>query len=395
METSLLGQRGLDIAIVGAGIGGITAALALQQTGFSPVVYEQAPELGDVGAGLSLSPNAVKALEHLGFGDFLAAQANEPLTQWTHHGETNENLVEIDRHPCRDEYGAPYYQIHRADFHAELVRRFENAGGGSLRLGKTLVDIENDSRNPVAIFDGGERVKADIIIGADGIRSVTRDALFDDRNVEFTGHMAWRGLIPAENLPGFFSEAASHVWVGPGLNFVVYPIRRGAMVNFVAFSKAETWVEESWSAKAEPGALKALFSNWCEPVQTVLTQMKEDQCYRWGLFSRDPLPVLYKGRVGLLGDAAHPMLPYFGQGASSAIEDALIMARCFAASDSADEALKRYNGSRLERVTTLQRESNFGGERLHSLNPYDLRDKPLKNEDALGIFRYDPITAAI
>ena len=394
MNTSL-GNKNLSIAIIGAGIGGMTAALALRQAGFSPTVFEQAPELGEVGAGLSLSPNAVKALDHLGLGDFLTAHANEPLTQWTRHGETNEDLVKIDRHPCRDQYGAPYLQIHRADFHAELVRRFESECGEALRLGKTLVGIENDSQKPVAIFDGGERVEADVIIGADGIRSVTREALFDDRSVEFTGHMAWRGLIPAENLPSFFSQAASHVWVGPGLNFVAYPIRRGAIVNFVAFSQAESWVEESWSAKAEPGALKALFANWCEPVQTVLGQLNERECYRWGLFSRNPLPVLYKGRIGLIGDAAHPMLPYFGQGASSAIEDGLVMARCFAASASADEALRRYNASRLERVTTLQRESNLGGERLHGLNPYDLRDKPLKNEDALGIFRYNPVTAPI
>lgn len=393
--TSQLDKQNLKIAIIGAGIGGMTAAIALRKAGFSPVVYEQAPVLGEVGAGLSLSPNAVKALEHLGLGGFLAESANEPLTQWTHHGETNEDLVKIDRRSCRDDYGAAYYQIHRADFHAELAKRFADDAEGSLVLGKTLSAVENDPENPVAVFDDGERVSADVIIGADGIRSAVRDNLFDDRNVKFTGHMAWRGLIPAEKLPSFFSDAASHVWVCPGLNFVCYPVRRGALVNFVAFSRAEDWVEESWSAKAEPGELKALFGHWCEPVQTILNHADEDTCFRWGLFSRDPLPVLYKERIALIGDAAHPMLPYFGQGASSAIEDSLVLARCFTASESVDEALERYNASRIERASTLQRESNLGGERLQGIDPYALRDKPLRNEDALGIFRYDPVTAPV
>jgi len=393
--TSLPISENLQITIVGAGIGGMMAAFALQRAGFSPIIYEQAPVLGEVGAGLSLSPNAVKALEHLGFGGFLAANANEPMTQWTHHGETNEDLVEIDRHPCRDQYGAAYYQIHRADFHSELVCRFKDIGRGDLILGKTLRDVDSHGERHAIIFEDGERCESDLIIGADGIRSVVRSALFDDCNVSFTGHTAWRGLIPAENLPDYFSKAASHVWIGPGLSFVCYPIRGGETVNFVAFSRAEDWVEESWSAKAEPGALRALFGRWCEPVQKILEQLNDDQCYQWGLFSRDPLSTLYQGNIVLIGDAAHPMLPYFGQGASSAIEDGLVLARCFEASSTVDEALQRYNSNRIDRVTTLQRESNLGGERLQGIDPYALRDQPLRNEDALGIFRYDPVTAAI
>lgn len=392
---SSIDKENLKIAIIGAGIGGLATAIALRKAGFSPVVYEQAPEIGEVGAGLSLSPNAVKALEHIGLGEFLAASANEPLTQWTHHGETNEDLVRIDRRSCQEEYGARYYQIHRADFHAELVKRFCENAPGALVLDKTLRAVENSPKHAAAIFEDGERVDVDLLIGADGVRSVARSCVFDDRNVTFTGHMAWRGLIPAEQLPPFFSEAASHVWVGPGLNFVCYPVRRGDIVNFVAFSRADEWVEESWSAKAEPGELRKLFGGWCEPVQTILDQLDDDTCFRWGLFSRDPLSTLYKDRIMLVGDAGHPMLPYFGQGASSAIEDAIVLGRCFEASDTVDECLERYNRARIERVTTLQHESNLGGQRLQSIDPYALRDKPLRNEDALGIFRYDPITAPV
>lgn len=384
-----------DIVIVGAGLGGLTLALGLAMKGFCPRVFEQASEVGEVGAGISISPNATRGLEWLGLGEFLQTQANEPLTQWTHHGETGEDLLGIDRHNCRDEYGAAYYQLHRADLHRELLRRCQEHDPEMLVLGARLVEVEHapDSAEncPVAVFDSGARVAADVLIGADGVRSAVRDHVFAAGDINFTGQAAWRGLIPARELPAWATEAVSHNWIGPGRTFVTYPIRGRELVNFVAFARTQEWFEESWSTPAQPGEIRSAFSDWCEPVKTILDAMDSKQSFRWGLFSRDPLESLVSGRVALIGDAAHPMLPFFGQGASSSIEDGVVLARCFAASASATEALERYDLVRTERVTHLQRESNLGAQRLQGLDPYVLRDQPVKNEDSLGIFRYDPV----
>lgn len=384
-----------QIVIVGAGIGGLCLALALAKIGLRPRVYEQASQIAEVGAGLSISPNATKALEWLGLADYLRAHANEPLVQWTHHGETGEDLLGIDRHDCRQEYGAAYYQIHRADAHNELFRRCLDVDRDMFVLGAKLVDVESLGSQAVAVFDSGAKVTADLLVGADGVRSTVRDRVFGAGDVEFTGQMAWRGLIPSEKLPDWATEAVSHNWIGPGRTFVSYPIRGQNLVNFVAFARSEKWIEESWSTPAKAGEIRNAFADWCDPVMSILSAMDEQRGFRWGLFTRAPLSSLVKERVVLIGDAAHPMLPFFGQGASSSIEDGIILARCIDAAATLDEALTRYGRVRTDRVTHLQRESNLGAERLQGLDPYVLRDQPVKNEDSLGIFRYDPVTVAV
>lgn len=383
------------ITIVGAGIGGLTLALGLARQGMRPRVIEQAPQVGEVGAGLSISPNASKGLQFLGLGEFLEVSANEPLIQWTHHGKTDENLVEIDRHGCRQQYGAAYYQLHRADLHNELVKRCLAHDPNMLQLNARLAEVQQGDSAVSAILDSGERIDSDVLIGGDGVRSTVRDTVFGGGDVTFTGQAAWRGLIPAAELPDWATEAVSHNWIGPGRTFVTYPIRGSELVNFVAFARTEEWFEESWSTPAKAGEIRAAFSDWCDRVMCVLDAMDNKQCFRWGLFSREPLSTLVAGRVALIGDAAHPMLPFFGQGASSAIEDGVVLSRCFGASSSTAEALARYDRVRLQRVSHLQAESNLGAQRLQGLDPYVLRDQPVKNEDSLGIFRYDPVTVPL
>ncbi|QIG53623.1 NAD(P)-binding protein [Altererythrobacter sp. BO-6] len=380
------------IAIVGGGIGGLTAGIALQKAGYEPLVYERAPQFGEVGAGLSISPNAVKGLESLGFADFLRATCNEPLDQFILHGQTGEQLQRFDRRDCRETYGGSYYQIHRADMLDALVKAF---GTRNCRMGKSLKTLEQRKDHILLGFDDNSSAEADIVIGVDGLRSVVRDILFDTPDPKFSGHVAWRALIPGNRLSPRATERSNINHIGAGQNLVTYPIRGTELVNMVALTRASGWVEESWNAKAKPAELAALFEGWAPYVTEVIAAIGEDDLYRWGLFIREPLKQWVKGRIGLLGDAAHPMLPYMGQGASSAIEDAVVLGRCFAACKDPVDALSFYERARVERAAFLQAESNLGGDRLQALDPYVLRDNPPKNEDALGIFSYDPSTVEL
>jgi salicylate hydroxylase len=372
----------IQIVIIGGGIGGLVAGIALQKAGFAPKIYERASTFGEVGAGLSISPNATLGLESLGLADFLAANANEPLDQMLFHGITGEPLISLNRRTTRETYGAAYYQLHRADLHKELVRRF---GIENCVMDCHLIDIRNNTLR----FANHPDVTADVVIAADGLRSVIRDTLFDPAPPVFSGHVAWRALVPADQLgPEFVqSRSTNHVC---GRNLVTYPVRQTALVNIVALTRSDHWAEESWSARADKAELLAEFEGWDSYVAGALAAIPCDAIHRWGLFVREPLNTWIKQRTALLGDAAHPMLPYMGQGASCAIEDGVVLGRCFAATADVDEALMLYENARIKRASMLQAESNLGGDRLQKLDPYMLRDQPLRNEDSLGIFAYDP-----
>lgn len=380
------------IAIIGGGIGGLTAGIALQKAGFAPVIYERAPEFGEVGAGISLSPNAVKGLEMQGFREFLAERANEPLDQFLFHGLTGEQLLNYDRRSCRDTYGGAYYQMHRADLLAGLVAAF---GAENCRMGKSLTGLSQSESGVTLRFADGTEERADCVIGVDGLRSVIRDILFDTPEPTFSGHVAWRALVPGVKLSARATARSNVNHIGPGQNLVTYPIRGTGLVNIVALTRAEGWTEESWNAKAHPSELAALFEGWADYVTDAIAAIGSEDLYRWGLFIRTPLSQWVKGRIALLGDAAHPMLPYMGQGASSAIEDGVVLGRCFAQGADPVEALQLYERARVERCAFLQAESNVGGDRLQALDPYFLRDNPPKNEDALGIFSYDPTSVEL
>ncbi len=385
-------DKTLNIAIVGGGIGGLAAGIALKKAGFSPRIYERAPEFGEVGAGISMSPNATLGLESLGFKDILNPLANEPLEQRLYHGETGELLKSFDRRNCRETYHAAYYQLHRADLLNMLINGF---GLENCAMTKSLQAIESREDGVTLSFEDGSTEDVDVAIAADGLRSIVRDTLFDSDPPEFSGHVAWRALVPAEKLGPQSIERLNINHLGTGRNIVSYPVRGTDLVNIVALTKVDNWVEESWNAKAPKSELAVHYEGWADYVVELLEAMPDDELYRWGLFVRKPLDNWISGRTALLGDAAHPMLPYMGQGASSAIEDGVILGRAFAAADDPGEALKIYADTRIERASLLQSESNLGGERLQAIDPYSFRDTPMKNEDSLGIFDYDPATVPL
>ena len=383
------------IAIIGAGIGGLSAALALARAGFLPRVYEQAPQLGEVGAGLSLSPNAVKALRFLGLEAATQPLADEPPQQITRHYQTGEVLVRIDRSDTTERYGAPYWQMHRADLHGLLAEALRELDPSSIVLGKQFSALELDAGGSRVEFNDGSAIDAKVVIGADGLKSQIRHQVFRQDDPVFSGFVALRGLIPASALAGVELAPGSCVFAGPNRIFVRYPVRHGALQNFVAFVRTEQWEAEGWSQTGDVAELKDHFSEFAPEVQQLLAAVPGGRCHKWGLFARDPLPSWVRGRVTVLGDAAHPMMPWFGQGAASAMEDGIVLARAMSLAENYDEALSRYEAARLERVTLMHRESLLGGERLSGQQTSALKDEPVRTEDSLGITEYDPATAPV
>ncbi len=388
-------MSGPAIAIVGAGIGGLAAAVAVARQGRAVAVYEQAPALGEVGAGISLSPNAVKGLWFLGLKDVLAAAADEPPIQVTRHYQTGEVLITVDRSDTVQRYGAPYLQMHRADLHRLLLRALEAQAPGSVHTDKALRGLTEHPDHVQLEFADGTAIAADVVIGADGLKSTVRAARFGSDEPEFTGYVAWRGLVPGERVEHLKLPPGSSVLAGPGRLFVRYPVRHGALVNYVAFARTQNWEAESWSQTGSIDEVLEAFSDFHDELKTIVSATPGRTCHKWGLFARQPVPEWVTGRIALLGDAAHPMLPWFGQGAATAIEDGVVLARALEAAGDPGEALQRYQAARQERLDLIYRESLLGGERLAGAEPQKLSDEAPRFEDTLGITTYDPATAPV
>jgi salicylate hydroxylase len=338
------------VAVVGAGLGGLTAAIALRQRGFDVTVYEQAEALGEIGAGIQLSPNAMRVLIALGLDRAFEAIAFEPnrhvVRNWKSGGIVSATQM---RGVFRPQYGAGYFGAHRADFHSVLQQAVP---AECIRLNARVTDVAQAHDRAALIFADGSRTESDVVIGADGIRSAVRESLFGPDAPRFTGHIVWRGLVPANALHKGLIEPDMTAWFGPKGTVVHYYVRRGEIVNWIAHYEAD-WREESWSVESDWREAAQAYAGWHPTLAELFS--RTERCYKWALYDRDPLPRWTHGRVTLLGDAAHPMLPYLAQGAAQAIEDGYVLADMLAQHrDDAQAALAAYEQERLPRTARIQ-----------------------------------------
>lgn len=384
------------IILVGAGIGGLTAALALQQSGQRVSVLEQAASLGEIGAGLTLTPNASRVLLHLGLGDVLADLGVVPDRGAVLDYRDGTELVSMERGDVSlRRHGAPYCQIHRADLHLALAAAVQANDGGCIRLHQRLTGLGQDADGVTAVFNEHSVVTGSLLVGCDGIHSAVRSQLFGNDEPRFTGYSAWRGLVPVEALPAGLIAPDSAVWIGPGRYLARYLVCRGRVLNYVAVARTSKWSEEGWTVRSTPAEVLAEFSDFAPEARTILAATAADECYRWGIFDRDPLPRWTQGRVTLLGDAAHPTTPFLGQGAAMALEDAMVLARAVAAGGISPSSLARYEAARLERTSAVTLESRDNGHHLTSCDPdqYDLSVH--HDAETLGLAAYDAVTVPV
>ncbi len=382
--------------LIGAGIGGLTCALALQRAGIAVQVFEQAPELGEVGAGLTLSPNGSMGIIGLGLEDQLTDAADPPSYQAVHHYKTGRVLVRRERGDLpQQQYGAPYYQIHRADLHEMLAKAVLANDSECIHLNHEFERFTQGQREARAWFRNGRSAPGRLLVGCDGVKSLVRSQLHESELPEFTGYVAWRGLAPAAKVPPEAVDPPSGIYIGPGHLFVRYLIRGGKTVNYVAFVRRDDWLTESWSQHSEVSEVLDEFCDFHPLVQSIISATPPELCYKWGLFSRRPLESWSVGRVSLLGDAAHPTLPFMGQGAVMAIEDGIVLARCLDASESVAEALRRYEAARVERTTLVMVNSAEIIHRFFAPDTDRFAERNNRNEESLGLFRYDPWSVPI
>ncbi len=373
--------RSLRVVVVGAGIGGLAAAGALRKLGCEVQIFERSAELGEVGAGLQIGPNGVKVLRALGLDDTLAGLAFEPTQivslAWDDaHLRFREPLKGV----AANKFGAPYITAHRADLHQLLQQKLPES---AIHLNAHCARVESHLDQAVATFADGRQIEADVIVGADGIRSTVREAMFGAAPARYTEQMGWRGIVsigdvptnvgPGRSVPIDRSEYVG--WIGPTGHVICYPIRGGALYNLFVGRVSTQWAEESWTVPSSREEMLASFAGWNEALLGMLDKI--EHVFKWGIYDREPLTQWTQGRIALMGDAAHPMMPTLAQGASITLEDAYALARNIAQfSHDPAQGLKAYEAERLARArgVQLQARAQFQNNRKNPAPPPLSRD---------------------
>ncbi|MGB7258396.1 MAG: FAD-dependent monooxygenase [Pseudolabrys sp.] len=381
----------LDIVIVGGGIGGLFAANALVARGLRVSVYEQAPALGEIGAGVFLTPNSVRHLERVGLAaavEKYGARVGSNSHYFRHDGAPIAPVQVTDSSGWNATFG-----MHRADLVTFLA---EALPGGIVHTGHRCTGFDQDGDVARVAFANGAVAEGDIVIAADGIHSELRQYVAPPSTPVFHGSIAYRGLVPHERAPHWPTDRWL-MWLGRARHFLVFPVRAGKLLNYVGFVPADQEMRESWSAPGDPDMLRREFAGWDARIEGLLKHVQAT--FRWALYDREPLPAWTKGRLTLLGDAAHPMLPHLGQGANQSIEDGMALATILSQADrkSAPNALLVYERLRRERVAQVQRGARENGMRYDSAySNLGVRDAEIKAhaEFRKRLYAYDVLPEA-
>ena len=353
------------VLIAGAGIGGLTAALALLQRGYRVDVYEQAAQLKEVGAGVQISANGTRALYHLGLGEGLRALACEPSEKEVRLWNTGQawKLFDVGATSVA-RFGFPYFTMYRPDLLDALVNGVRRAAPEAIHLGRKATGFAQEAGRVTLHFADGGAASGDVLIGADGVHSKVREQLWGADAPQFTGCMAWRGIVPMDKLPAHLARIVGTNWLGPGGHVVHYPLHGGKVMNFVGVVERDDWRVESWSVRGTHDEALSNFAGWHEDVRTLIRNIGTP--YKWALMGRAPMTQWSQGNVTLLGDACHPTLPFMAQGAVMAIEDGMILARALDEVAGIPAALLRYEDARRERTAKLVEASAANAKRFHS-----------------------------
>ena len=381
----------LRVTIVGGGIGGLFAANALAAQGLEVAVYEQTPALGEIGAGVFVTPNSVRHLQRIGLGaavERVGARVGPGSHYFRHDGAPIAPVQVTDSFGWNATFG-----MHRADF-VELLAKALPAG--IVHTGHRCSGFAQDGESARVFFANGASAEADVVIGADGIHSELRPHVFPPSRPVFHGSVAYRGLVAHARIPHWPIDRWL-MWLGQGKHFLAFPVRAGELINYVGFVPADQEMKESWSAPGDPNVLRAEFSGWDPRIEGLLRHV--EKTFRWALYDREPLPTWSKGRLSLLGDAAHAMLPHLGQGVNQAIEDGMALATILSRADrkTAPTALLAYEKLRRERVAQVQRGARENGMRYDSAySDLGVRDAEIKAhaEFRKRLYAYDVVPEA-
>ena len=353
--------------IVGGGIAGLTLALALEKKGLACLVMERNKDSLSAGAGIQLSPNASRILKSLGLENPLRDYVSRPDSTKFRNWRSGKIIHKSDLgDKAETTYGAPYWQVHRADLACVLLEAIRQKPLIEFLTNCEVRKIHSEESRVFVETSLGEK-KGVGLIGADGINSTVRKEIFENNEqARFTGHIAWRCLVPADRLSEVFREPVTSVWWGPKKHFVHYPVRQGAFINCVCVAEKEAWTEESWTKSGNKKALNSAFTSWHPNIKELIQGTDEGELYEWGLFDRPAMSNWSKGRATLIGDACHPMLPFLAQGAAMAIEDAFILAEMIAMQTEAlEKSFEIFFSERIRRVSRVQNASKRNATVFH------------------------------
>ncbi len=357
----------MKILIAGGGIGGLTAALCCAHHGHDVTVFEQVSKFGEVGSGVQISPNAMKVFEALGLQDKIAETAFMPESIEARMGKSGRHIFSIPlAKQAIEKWGSPYLHIHRADYIEALKNSLNARAPRALKLGATVIGYEQDKDNVTIRLQDGRMFSGDVLIGADGIRSGVREQMLGPDKPVFTGNVAWRAVVPMEVLGRHAPNPTSCAWFGQGRHGVTYRLRRGTLANFVGVVERDDWAREGWSELGNREEALRDFQGWHPVITHIIQAVEPGSLYRWALFDRAPLTRWTDGRVALLGDAAHPMLPFLAQGAAMAVEDGWVLAAEISKpNQSLPQSLKAYQARRFVRSSKVQAESRANMKTFH------------------------------